>query len=208
MPRNIKKLLITPASACKVAYWAVGEREKRPEDERFASIAGSVFTAFMIEGVVHCIGCVLCPKWEDGENPPARLRFPGRHKTVRALIHLDNTSGDYQRIQPIIKAVFNFRDQFAHPKILRSTSTGETSEFMRTPIPPTDWELQLSHVKTNFETLRKYGQCLLDGAADQLDAAHARDFGRTDYPNLSNVQKEAALLRLLLEMEDFSEVSF
>jgi hypothetical protein len=206
MPREIKKWLITPASAFKVASWALRLSKESSQEDRSALIASSVFTAFMIEGVVHCIGRVLCQSWEKGKRPMALASFPKRHAAVRALMQLDNTSIGYQGIPAVIDAVFKFRNQFAHPKILLSTSTGETGKFMLTPIPQVEWESQLSHVEAGFEKLKTYSQCLLDAAASQLDVAFAHDFGHGKYPHLTNVQKEAALLRVLLRMEDFSVI--
>jgi hypothetical protein len=81
---------------------------------RPALIACSVFTAFMLEGVVHSIGSALSSTWDDRAKP-----FPKKHNRIRALMQLDNSSTDYQQIRNVIDRAFEFRHHFADPKILQ-----------------------------------------------------------------------------------------
>jgi hypothetical protein len=123
------------------------------------------------------------------------------------LAGLSNSTEDYETITDVLKAVFNFRDQFAHPKLLTSSVMGEESNCILTSIPAVHWERDFDHVAQRFETIKEYCQSLLNTAADQMEnASEENDFGRGKYPHLTDLLMEAGLLRGLLHGDAFSHV--
>jgi hypothetical protein len=204
MAREIKKWLKTPASACEVAFWALQVHNSSPSGDRSALIVASVFTAFMAEGVIHCIGQASYQDWEK-RQAIARLPWQERHKKVRHWLGLSNSTKDYQSIRSVLEAAFDFRNQLAHPKLLTSCEIGEENTHMLTPIPATHWERHLLEVQATYEVVKEYCQSLLDAAAAKLkEALQEHDLGRSKYPHLKNIEFESALLRGLLHGDAFS----
>ena len=143
----------------------------------------------MFQGVVHCIGSVLSRDWNAAK---------GDNKRSLASARLSE-----------LKRVFDFRDQFAHPKIIRASNLTEADASRTAPIPAIGWEPELGHVEANFQRIQEYAELLPERAAKQLQEAYEPDdFGRITYPHLENVQLEAAYLRALLGSSFFSFSSY
>ena len=210
--RTTKKWLSTPAVARHTARWAIESAASNPAGSYYALITAKVFTAFMFEGVVDHLGEILCSTWNN-PRPRTNNRCPKsalshgklveKHKTVRCLLQLANSSSEYQDIQLLVDRLLRFRHSFAHPKAHQQTIQ-DCVQSNLAAIPGIAWETEIdtAKIKDDYQKLETYSRSLLDKAAACLENTleQGLDFWQQKYPHLGDLHREAVFLKGFLDL--------
>lgn len=208
LDRTTEITLVTAGVALRTARWAVQSAIANPESCEYALITSKVFSAFMFDGVVECLGEKLCSTWKEsrpapmGRRPrPALSHEPlrVRHRAVRGLLKMNSGDREFQEVRPLVEGFVRFRDSFAHPKTYRETIQDRVRSECA-PIPRIQWEtgLEPNTVEKDLWQLESYSIGLLDRGATLLEAALAKGLYSQIYPHLDNIRNEAVYLRAFL----------
>lgn len=209
--RTTNKELYTPAIARKTAMWAIKSAETTVENSDYALITARVFTAFMVEGVIQHIGAQTYRDWKKdrktsrGSKKPSleRSGFVDQHKFIRKRIGLTNSSQDYREAQDLFERLMNFRDQFAHPKLINHPPIKESVSSRDERLPDIAWEndVKLDIVKPGFKTAENYCISLLKDSAQFLESEHRKGqvYCLEHYPHHHDLEHSAVSLRLFLD---------
>jgi len=200
--------IVTAAVARRIARREVEAAVETPIGSSDKLIIARVFTTFMFEGTIHHLGETLCPTWNDQRQrarPFAYEPVVDRHKRVRRLLRLDNSGNEYKRIEAIINDLIDFRDSFAHPKVIEEAThyDGPPPEITKLPVVGWEGEVQVEKMRGDYDQVEAYCISLLDCAADIL-ANDLASGGWTlvleRYPHLKQFNLTVAQLRGFLHV--------
>lgn len=150
-----------PSATCgSAAVWHIKAAQEF-EESFYPRMAARLFSIFMMEGVINALGQILYESWPEKKEKEGLLE---KHRMVRVKLGLTNTSKDYNQIFSTIKALIDFRNELAHPKIASVTKEIPSAALNRIGLPAiTHWEEMMErHTEENeFKQIEEYLRELL-----------------------------------------------
>lgn len=168
--RNFEIYASFPAVARKIAQGQLEEISLpiNSQSEVHAAAIVKVFTAFMFEGVLGELDKIFFNS-TTGRTKAGVSKALTRNTKIRQELGLDCCGVEHKKIRVYLKALFKFRDTFAHPNVRLEPYVD--NEPLESPAPMPEWirEALESDPQKEFQDIFEYSLKLIDASAKLLE---------------------------------------